>query len=497
MRMTRLLPILLLLCFAPVILAQGDCPAIVSAALQAVDQACALTERNQACYGNIVLEATPRQAVPDFSFEQAGDIAALSAIESLRLSSLSLTDATWGVALLRVQANLPDTLPGQNVTFLLFGDVQLRNAGGELVQLPVTAASGVNVRLRPTTNANNVIASLKPAQEVTATGRLADGSWVRVRLDDGSEGWVSADFLDGELRALQTVEPGALAYGPMQAFYFTTGLNDAPCSDAPDSGILIQTPEGAGTIHLRANEVDIQLGSTVYLQAAPGKAMAVSVIEGHAVLTAQGQSQIVPAGTVSTIPLDGGGLASGPPTYPQPYAYNRLRYLPVHTALFAPIEVKRATARPNIAQAIEALAPSRASVPGNGVAGNAPGQNSSSNAGSSGSATPPQGFVWIDTTTVTQNTCDPSTLPVGLVRTAYPTLIFSEDRSTLTFDWGGGASQTFYRTAENVYVVHNPVGFQAVWTITFTSPTTYTNVWRSNPEVGCVFWHDGVGVRTG
>jgi hypothetical protein len=31
----------------------------------------------------------------------------------------------WGMVLMRVQANLPDTLPGQNVLFLLFGDVEL------------------------------------------------------------------------------------------------------------------------------------------------------------------------------------------------------------------------------------------------------------------------------------------------------------------------------------------------------------------------------------
>ncbi len=33
--------------------------------------------------------------------------------------------------MLRIQANLPDTMPGQNVTILLFGDVSIYNADSE------------------------------------------------------------------------------------------------------------------------------------------------------------------------------------------------------------------------------------------------------------------------------------------------------------------------------------------------------------------------------
>ena len=44
---------------------------------------------------------------------------------------MNASTGAWGVALMRIQANLPDTLPGQNVTMLIFGDVQIQNAGGE------------------------------------------------------------------------------------------------------------------------------------------------------------------------------------------------------------------------------------------------------------------------------------------------------------------------------------------------------------------------------
>ena len=52
--------------------------------------------------------------------------------------------------MLRVQANLPDTAPGQNVTMLLFGDVQLENAvTNPTTTLDATAANAISVRQKP------------------------------------------------------------------------------------------------------------------------------------------------------------------------------------------------------------------------------------------------------------------------------------------------------------------------------------------------------------
>jgi len=47
-----------------VTLAQDTCPAIVQTALAVANRACQATGRNQACYGNIHLEAVPQ---PDAS----------------------------------------------------------------------------------------------------------------------------------------------------------------------------------------------------------------------------------------------------------------------------------------------------------------------------------------------------------------------------------------------------------------------------------------------
>ena len=45
---------------------------------------------------------------------------------------LNRQTGTWGLSLLKLQANLPDTNPGQNVTFLVFGDTSVDNVSGDM-----------------------------------------------------------------------------------------------------------------------------------------------------------------------------------------------------------------------------------------------------------------------------------------------------------------------------------------------------------------------------
>ena len=89
---------------------------------------CAATGRNQACYGYVSLEATPRDGVQNFTLYAGRRSGQRGRPRHLHLSALDIAKNTWGIALMKLQANLPDTLPGQNVTFLMFGDVQIQNA---------------------------------------------------------------------------------------------------------------------------------------------------------------------------------------------------------------------------------------------------------------------------------------------------------------------------------------------------------------------------------
>jgi len=150
-----------------------------------------------------------------------------------------------------------------------------------------------------------------------------------VALDDGQVAWVSGEYLEGDDSPLEVItEDEAIPYGPMQAFVFQSGIGDSPCASVPSSGLLIQTPEGRHEIHFLVNGIDIELGSTVYLQAEFNDYMKVFVIEGQAILTVGEDSQVVPAGTFSQVPLDVNGIANGAPEFPQGYTRVEVRSLP-------------------------------------------------------------------------------------------------------------------------------------------------------------------------
>ncbi len=182
--------------------AQSECVTLVQQALAATDSACSDTARNQACYGNIQIQAALTDT--SASFSQQGDKVDLSAIQSLTLSPYQEGTDAWGVALFQVQANLPDTVPGQNVTFLLFGDVQIANGGDNMEAFYFSSgvgASGCNdagngVLIQTpegvgqiTLTANNVTISLGSTAFFTAdpgdvmTVALLDGTG-EVEFDD-------------------------------------------------------------------------------------------------------------------------------------------------------------------------------------------------------------------------------------------------------------------------------------------------------------------------
>ena len=79
----------------------------------------------RALYGHALLEAELQPGSEGVSFARLGDRTGLDTFSLLRLSALDETSGQWGVALLKAQASLPDTLPGQNVTLVLFGQTEL------------------------------------------------------------------------------------------------------------------------------------------------------------------------------------------------------------------------------------------------------------------------------------------------------------------------------------------------------------------------------------
>jgi uncharacterized protein YgiM (DUF1202 family) len=329
MRIIFCLLMCLVLVVAQAAAQDSTCSAIIQEALDATDANCGAIGRNEVCYGNVLLEAEPQTGV-EFIFEQPGDVVPVGDVQTLTLTSRVEDENEWGIALMQLQANIPNSLPGQNVTFILFGNVEIENrveTNVESMTFDVEASGNINVRSGPSTDDERV-GTLSTGDTVTAVGRNADASWLQITLDGDSTGWVSAELVntDGEVENLDIIEPDAPALNPMQAFSFRTGLQGTTCSEVPDSGLLIQTPEGAEQISFVANEVNITLGSTAYLQAEPGDEMTVSLVEGEASVSAFDVTVDVQAGFRTRIPLDEDGNASGPPSEPEPYDEERISH---------------------------------------------------------------------------------------------------------------------------------------------------------------------------
>jgi hypothetical protein len=104
------------------------CETVLMRALEVTEADCSPTGRNQACYGYTVVQSELQSGISPASirFARSGDIVPIRSLAKIRTEPLNLVQGTWGMAVLRLQANLPDTNPGQNITFILFGDTTLQ-----------------------------------------------------------------------------------------------------------------------------------------------------------------------------------------------------------------------------------------------------------------------------------------------------------------------------------------------------------------------------------
>ena len=240
---------------------QVSCPALVQEAMESARTICENTGRNQVCYGHNAMQVESQPDAANFVFESVGDIVDVAYIQRILLAGLDLDAGTWGVALMRIQANIPDTIPGQNVTLLLFGNSEIRNAA-------------------------------------TSTAQQ---------------------------------DPAESQYGPMQAFYFTTGIGNSNCAEIQDSGLLVQTPKGVGTINLLVNEINVDMGSTVYFRINSDRELSIAPVQGSARIKSGGTTRSIVAGTQIRTRLNDDYLPEGIPSEPESYAQDlTYQYLPIN-----------------------------------------------------------------------------------------------------------------------------------------------------------------------
>ena len=272
-------------------IAQDDsCPTLVETALANIGDDCADMGRNEACYGYNRVDVTFWEERDDISFSLPADRASLLDLQTIATAPLNLDDQLWGIAVLNVQANVPNTMPGQAVTFLLMGDATLENdvvpedISGTVIPVDAVTNSGANLRSLPTTNAN-VVGGLQAGDELSLVGVNDTGDWYEITLDDGGSAWIYGTLVDvGETSDLPVTygENVGPRYGPMQAFYFTSGVGSSGCNEAPNA-LVIRNPQGA-EVMLRINELDVIIGSTIVLttsQIEEQAVMIISLVEGH------------------------------------------------------------------------------------------------------------------------------------------------------------------------------------------------------------------------
>lgn len=256
--------------------AQGvgaNCPAVVASALQSVEGVCTGLGRNESCYGFNRVDALFWESREDLVFSAPSDRVPLIELRQIATAPLDVERNEWGVAALQLQSpDLPATLPGQAVMFLLMGDVSLENqVAPEEAALPVTpieATTGSEADLftTPTREANRM-GALPAGTRVQAIGLSQDGLWAEILVQQSSRSWIERSTLLAEsARALNNL-PVTFGdnlpprYGPMQAFYFSSGLAGPACNEAPDA-LVVQSPSGI-EVALEINELQVEIGSTV------------------------------------------------------------------------------------------------------------------------------------------------------------------------------------------------------------------------------------------
>lgn len=268
--------------------AQTTCPALVSQALQAVGDHCESLPRNNACYGYNLVAAEFAQEVDDDFFVQPADTSALEILESIETAEMNVDQSLWGVAVMNLQANIPNSIPGQSVKFVLLGDVGVESStnpeevDANLEAIDVNVNADANVRSAPSLTAN-VIGGINSGETVPIDGQSDDGEWYRTAVNNRI-GWIFNDLLESEddLTSLPIINNQRRSL--MQSFYLRTGVGTPACEEAPPDTLMIQGPQGI-EVDFTINGADIRIGSTILIRLLPpGDIMEIIVIDGQVII---------------------------------------------------------------------------------------------------------------------------------------------------------------------------------------------------------------------
>jgi hypothetical protein len=262
-----ILGFLLAILSVAIVVAQGAaCSDLVEMALASADANCGELGRNEVCYGYNNVQASFLSEVPDDFFDQVADKSPVADLASVQTLPMNTDTGQWGVAVMAIQAKLPNTLPGENIKFVLLGDVEVENAVAP--ENAFTPSEGVEIslavdsaNLRSGAGLNfNVVGGVQRGESILADGVSDNGQWLRV-IKDQRPAWLSLSVVVDfpEIGNLPVLNDEFMM--PMQAFYLRTGITGQQCVEAPSDVLVVQGPENF-TVQLNINGANVSLGSS-------------------------------------------------------------------------------------------------------------------------------------------------------------------------------------------------------------------------------------------
>ncbi|WP_119071164.1 SH3 domain-containing protein [Aggregatilinea lenta] len=274
-------------------LAQGDeesesCGQLVQQVLTDMGTNCADIGPNTACYASQrVSRLFVDETTTDDVFSEPGNQTDITSLASISTAPFNPDDSEWGLALVNTRANIHNALD-ENVTYILFGDVEIENrvAPEDALQPvePVSATTTSDADVYRAADATSEqLGVVLEGTEVQVDAVSPNGQWGRILYSDELvtyTAWVQLAALDASLNldSLPTVD--ADTFASMQNIYLSNGYDTPDCSEALAPMMLIQAPENT-QVDLRINDIDMRLESTVLLRVLPpGDTLEVIVLDG-------------------------------------------------------------------------------------------------------------------------------------------------------------------------------------------------------------------------
>ena len=305
-----------------------SCRAFFRTALDTALAVCSDTGNDEICYGNF-----PVTMSPNADFDEPGSTAPLSSVSTVQTEIGDFSQVEYGVTFARFHAGIPDEAV-ENTTMVLFGNTEVTNLVDDPPTLPMTATTGINVRVGPADD-EGLAGSVAAGAVVTATGRTVNAAgeeWIRIDFQEHRNriGWIIGWALtsEGSRDDLLEVQPGDLILNPMQEMQIRTGMADAPCEPASESGVLIQTPPDYAPLTFTINGALLELNGTAFLQS-DDEFMYVTNLSGDVAVWADEVRQMIPTGALSRVALGEIGVITARPQFPEGYVYSVLERLPL------------------------------------------------------------------------------------------------------------------------------------------------------------------------